>query len=331
MRMLDALAVMSLKRPPVWFMRQAGRYLPEYRDLRGRYSFHEATHSPAIAAEITLQPIRRFGLDAAVVFSDIMTPLEAMGIEIEFTPGPTLAPLTLEDVLRLPELAVDAVGFAIDTLQRVRADLPDDVALIGFCGAPFTLMAYLMEGGGSKDFMAVRSAFAAAPELAAEALTGLARSMGRYLEAQITAGADIVQVFDSWAGLVSRDTFADLVGPAAQATLDGLVAPTIYFAPDAAHLLDHFPIVGATGYGVDWRQPLCSAWDRIGRDHPIQGNLDPAVLLTDPTRVTQATAELLESVGGAPGHIFNLGHGIHQSTPIENVAAMVAAVKEGAS
>ena len=328
MRMLDALARKSLDRPPVWFMRQAGRYLPEYRELRRLHSFAEATHTPEIAAEITLQPVRRFGLDAAIVFSDIMTPLEAMGVPVEFTPGPSLSPLSLEDVSRLPELDLDRVRFVMETLALARAELPDDVALIGFCGAPFTLMAYLLEGGGSKDFMAVRSAAARNPKLAAEALHGLARSMQRYLEAQIAAGADVVQVFDSWAGLVSERTFLDTVGPAAAATLEGLTAPTIFFAPDASHLLDHFPTVRATGYGVDWRLPLPVAWDRIGRSHPGQGSLDPAVLLTDPETVQREVTALLDTVRGAAGHIFNLGHGIHRASPIENVSAMVAAAKE---
>jgi uroporphyrinogen decarboxylase len=316
-----------LGRPPVWFMRQAGRYLPEYLEVRSKYSFLEATHTPAVATEITLQPVRRFGLDAAIVFSDIMTPLEAMGVDIEFNPGPSLAPRSLDDVFRLPEVGLDSVGFVAETLGAVRGELTDDVALIGFAGAPFTLLAYLMEGGGSKDFMAVRGGLAADPDLGAEVLAGLAESMRRYLAMQIEAGADVVQLFDSWAGLVSRRTFSELIAPAARAALEGLDAPTIYFAPHASHLLDLLPAVGATGYGVDWRQPIGEAWDLIGRERPIQGNLDPAVLLTDEEAVDAAVASILSEVGGTPGHIFNLGHGIHRTTPPANVEAMVAAVK----
>ncbi|MEN8113424.1 MAG: uroporphyrinogen decarboxylase [Actinomycetota bacterium] len=328
MRVLDALALRPVDRPPVWFMRQAGRYLPEYRDLRSRHSFQEAVHTPEIAAEITLQPIRRFGLDAAIVFSDIMTPLEAMGVTVEFTPGPELSRHGLADVMALADIDLGAVDFVFETLRRVRAELPRDVALIGFSGAPFTLLAYLMEGGGSKDFMRVRGALASDPVLAADVLMKLAESMHSYLAAQIEAGADVVQVFDSWAGLVSRDTYADVVAPAARRVVDGLEAPAIYFAPGSAHLLDLFPAVGAAGYGVDWRQPIGAAWDRIGRDRAIQGNLDPAVLLTDPSSVESAVGAVLRDAGGSPGHIFNLGHGIHRSTPVDNVAAMVQAVKE---
>ncbi|MFH1105409.1 MAG: uroporphyrinogen decarboxylase [Actinomycetota bacterium] len=329
--MLDALAMRPLERPPLWFMRQAGRYLPEYREVRNRHSFQEAVHTPALATEITLQPIRRFDLDGAVLFSDIMTPLEAMGVEVEFAPGPTLSPRSLAEVAGLPDLDPGSVDFVFETLRRVRAEVPPEVAVIGFCGAPFTLMAYLMEGSGSKEFVAVRSALAGQPDLAATALGGLARSMRRYLQLQIEAGADVVQIFDSWVGLVDRGTFADLVAPAVRTTVDGLAAPTIYFAPHAAHLLDLLPATGAVGYGVDWRQPIGHAWDRIGRSHPIQGNLDPAVLLTDPATVERAVAAILGEAGGAPGHIFNLGHGILPSSPIENVAAMVAAVRRDAS
>lgn len=331
MRMLDALALRPLDRPPVWFMRQAGRYLPEYRDLRSRHGFQEAVRTPEIATEITLQPIRRFGLDGAVMFSDIMTPLEAMGVTVEFAPGPKLSPRTLADVMTLAELDLGRVDFVFETLRRIRRELPSDVALIGFAGAPFTLLAYLMEGGGSKDFMAVRGALAKDPALASDVLMSLAESMRSYLAAQIDAGADVVQLFDSWAGLASRDTYADLIIPAARRSIEDLDAPTIYFSPGTAHVLDLLPAVGATGYGVDWRQPIGSAWDRIGRGHAIQGNLDPAALLADPATVEAAVGTILRDIGGTPGHIFNLGHGIHRSTPVENVAAMVEAVKVGGS
>jgi uroporphyrinogen decarboxylase len=330
-RMLDALAMRPLERPPLWFMRQAGRYLPEYREVRNRHSFQEAVHTPALATEITLQPVRRFDLDGAVLFSDIMTPLEAMGVEVEFAPGPTLSPRSLAEVVGLPDLDPGSVDFVFETLRRVRTEVTPEVAVIGFCGAPFTLMAYLMEGGGSRDFVAVRGALARQPDLAATALGGMARSMRRYLEFQIEAGADVVQVFDSWAGLLARDTFVELVAPAVRATIEGLAAPTIYFAPHASHLLDLLPATGAIGYGVDWRQPIGYAWDRVGRSHPIQGNLDPAVLLTDPATVQRAVGAILAGAGGAPGYIFNLGHGILPSSPIANVAAMVAAVRRETS
>jgi uroporphyrinogen decarboxylase len=327
MRMLDALQRRPLDRPPIWFMRQAGRYLPEYRELRARHSFQEAVHTPELATEITLQPIRRFGLDAAVMFSDIMTPLEGMGVTVDFAPGPKLRPHSLAEVLALPDIDLDALGFVFETLRSIRKEVASHVAVIGFCGAPFTLLAYLLEGGGSKDFMTVRSALAADPALAGEVLDKLATSMHAYLAAQVDAGADVVQVFDSWAGLASRSTFAALVGPAARCSLEALRAPTIYFAPAADHLHDLFAEVGATGYGVDWRRSIGETWDRIGRQHPIQGNLDPAVLLTEPSVVASATETILRETQGSPGHIFNLGHGIHRSSPVENVAVMVETVR----
>ncbi|MFA5786377.1 MAG: uroporphyrinogen decarboxylase [Actinomycetota bacterium] len=327
MRLLSALRREPLDRPPVWFMRQAGRYLPEYLEVRRRHSFQEAVRTPEVAAELTLQPIRRFGLDAAILFSDIMTPLEAMGVAVDFNPGPRLSPMTLEQVAGLPEFDVERVAFVPDALSKVRAGLSDDVALIGFAGGPITLLAYLLEGGAGKEFPALRGALYRAPELAAEALAKLGLGMRAYLSTQIAAGADVVQLFDSWAGLLPIKGFDRFAVPAARTALDGLQAPTIYFAPDAAHLLDRFGAVGATGYGVDWRLPLASAWDRLGAGWVIQGNLDPMVLLSDPVTVAFETGRVLEEAGGRPGHIFNLGHGINPATPVENVEAMVRTVR----
>jgi uroporphyrinogen decarboxylase len=308
-------------------MRQAGRYLPEYMELRAGHSFQEAVHDPAVAAEITLQPIRRFELDAAIIFSDIMTPLEAMGVTVEFAPGPQLAPMTIEQVARLPEFEPDKVDFVAEAIAKVRSELPAGVALIGFAGAPTTLLAYLLEGGGSKEFMALRSTLHRQPTVATEALLKVGRAMSAYLQMQVKAGADVVQLFDSWAGILSANDFVDLAVPPAMAALEYQTVPTIYFAPHGPHLLPHFDGVGATAYGVDWRLPLAEAWQRVGVSHPIQGNLDPAILLTDPERIRKAVAGVLEEAGGRPGHIFNLGHGIHRDTPLDNVAAMVASVR----
>ena len=308
-------------------MRQAGRYLPEYIELRGKHSFQEAVHTPEVAAEITLQPIRRFDLDAAIIFSDIMTPLEAMGVTVDFDPGPKLEPLTIEDVARLPEFEPTNVDFVADAISKVRAELPDDVALIGFAGAPITLLAYLLEGGGSKDFMALRGALKKDPSVAVEALGKVGRAMSAYLQLQVDAGANTVQLFDSWAGILSVDDFVDFALPAARAALEYQTVPTIYFAPHGPQLLPHFEGAGATAYGVDWRLPLNEAWRLVGDTHPIQGNLDPAVLLTNPDGVRTAVASVLAEAAGRPGHIFNLGHGINRHSPVENVAAMVDAVR----
>ncbi|MFP5332670.1 MAG: uroporphyrinogen decarboxylase [Acidimicrobiia bacterium] len=324
--LVEALHRRPVDRTPVWIMRQAGRYLPEYRDLRASYSFQEAVSNPDVAAEITLQPIRRFGMDGAVIFADIMTPLEAMGVDLTFDPGPRLRPHTLAEIADLPELDADRAGFVAETIRRVKRNVPEEVAVIGFAGAPTTLLAYLVEGGGSKEFMEMRSAVRADPAAAAAALEGLATAMNRYLMLQIDAGVDAVQLFDTWAGVFDRETYRTVCLPAARSALVGLGAPTIYFAPGGVHTLDLQPEVGATGYGVDWRVPLDEAWNMLG-DVAIQGNVDPAVLRTDPDTIRAAVDDVLTRAGGRPGHIMNLGHGIDRHTPTEHVAAFVEAVR----
>lgn len=324
--LVEALRRRRVDRPPVWIMRQAGRYLPEYRELRRGRSFQECVSDPSIAAEITVQPIRRFAMDGAVIFADIMTPLEAMGVEMTFDPGPRLRAHDLREITELPTLDLDRVGFVAETIRRVRAEVPDETAIIGFAGAPVTLLAYLLEGGGSKEFMRMRGALRREPALASEVLRRLGESMQAYLRMQVEAGADAVQLFDSWAGVLDRPTYERLAMPAARVALDALGVPRIYFAPGAGHTLTLQPGVGADGYGVDWRIPIDEAWDRLG-DVAIQGNLDPAALLTDPPTIRAEVADLLARVAGRPGHIVNLGHGIDRSTPPEHVTAFVEAVR----
>jgi uroporphyrinogen decarboxylase len=323
---VEALRLRPLPVPPVWLMRQAGRHLPEYRELRSRHSFQEAVSTPAVAAELTLQPVRRYGVDGAVIFADIMTPLEAMGVEMTFDPGPRLKPHTLDEVIGLGALDPERVGFVAETIAQVRAGLADEVAIIGFAGAPATLLAYLLEGGGSKDFMAVRAASRRDAAGVGEALGALSEAMRSYLALQVEAGADVVQLFDSWAGMFDRDRLADMVIPAAAASLHSLEAPTIYFAPGCSHGLDLLASAGADGYGLDWRIPIDEAWSRLGAV-AVQGNLDPSVLLADPSVIRAGVGDLLGRVAGRPGHIVNLGHGVHQSTPPEHVAAFVDAVR----
>lgn len=324
MRLLAALDRQPLDRPPIWFMRQAGRYLPEYRELRANHSFEEAMSTPEIAAEITLQPLRRFPLDAAIVFSDIMTPLMGMGVGVEFKPGPTLAPMTVDQVADLDPLDVNTVHFVGGTIERVRMAVASDVAVIGFAGGPVTLLTYLLEGGGSKQFPRFRAGLHE-PRIE-EALSVLATSTRLYLESQVDAGADVVQLFDSWAGLLSESVFRRLAVPAARQILAGLSVPTLYFVPGGSHLLETLPEVGSSGYGVDWRLPLDEAWSRIGEARVIQGNLDPGVLLSSPPVVRAEVKQVLTEAAGRPGHIFNLGHGILPHTPLENVEAMVESV-----
>lgn len=324
---MEALHLRDPGRVPVWIMRQAGRYLPEYRALREHHSFSEAVSTPEVAAEITVQPLRRFDLDGAVIFADIMTPLQAMGIEITFDPGPRLRPMTLAEVAALGELDVDRVAFVGETIRRVRKTVADEVAIIGFAGGPVTLLAYLLEGGGSRDFLTLRRAVAEDPGLVGVALGRLAAAMNAYLAVQVEAGADVVQLFDTWAGVVSRARYAELVLPSARSALEGLRSPTIYFAPGAGHTLDLQAGIGASGYGIDWRLPVDEAWHMIGQKHAIQGNVDPAVLLTNPTTISSEVAAVLDRVEGRRGHVLNLGHGIDRRTPVENVSAFVEAAR----
>lgn len=324
--LVEALHRRPVERPPVWIMRQAGRYLPEYRAIREGRSFQECVSDPAIATEITVQPIRRFGMDGAVIFADIMTPLEAMGVEVVFDPGPRLRPHDLAEVAALAAFEPDRVDFVAETIRRVRSEVPDETAVIGFAGAPLTLLAYLVEGGGSKDFMRLRAAIRRDPGAARAALERLAQAMSAYLRLQAGAGADAVQLFDTWAGLLDRRTYEDLALPGARTALEGLPVPRVYFAPGAGHTLDLQPAIGAEAIGLDWRLPIDQAWDRVG-DVAVQGNLDPAVLLSDPGTIRVAVEELLERAGGRPGHVVNLGHGIDRHTPPEHVASFVEAVR----
>lgn len=320
--LVEALYRRPLARPPVWIMRQAGRYLAEYRALRSRHSFQEAVSTPELAAEITLQPIRRFGFDAAIIFADIMTPLEAMGVEVTFDPGPRLNPWTLTEVASLGALDPERVEFVAETIRRVKKEVPDTTAVIGFAGAPVTLLAYLIEGGGSKEFMGFRSALRREPQVAKAALENLAEAMNAYLRLQVEAGADAVQLFDTWAGLLDRRHYARMAVPCARSALDSLGVPRIYFAPGASHTLDLQPAIGAEGFGVDWRLPIDEAWDRLG-EVAAQGNLDPAVLLSDPETIRASVRDVLDRVDHRPGHIFNLGHGINRRTPPEHVEILL--------
>lgn len=321
MRLLQALDREPLDRPPVWFMRQAGRYLPEYRELRSRHTFLEAMTTPEVAAEITLQPLRRFPLDAAIIFSDIMTPLLGMGVSMEFDPGPKLSATTIEGVLDLPVFDGSKVSFVGETIDTVKKQLDPGVALIGFAGGPLTVLAYLLEGGGSQHFPGFRSGLR--HENAEDAVTTMARATRAYLEMQVEAGVDVVQVFDTWAGLLSREVFIDLALPALQAVVRDLGVPTIYFVPGGTHLLSDIHRIGATAYGLDWRLGLDEAWAQVGQEWPVQGNLDPAALLADVAAVRRETRSVLTRANGRPGHIFNLGHGILPGTPIASVEAVI--------
>jgi uroporphyrinogen decarboxylase len=318
------------ERVPVWIMRQAGRYLPEYRKLREKVDFLTATKTPDVAARITLQPMERFPLDAAILFSDIMTPLEGMGLDVEFSPGPVLPkPIrSVEDARRLRLLdPEEETPYVLEALRLTRAELPSDRALIGFAGAPFTLFCYMVQGGGSKDFMEARSFLRRETEAATEVMDLLGRSMVRYLVAQARSGADALMLFDSWVGLLGPDSYRRFALPLMRRVITGVQAetdvPVIYFANGGATLLEAAQEAGSHVLGIDWTLPLSQAVARLGSDAVVQGNLDPAALFAPRDELDQEIRTVLSQGAEAAAHIFNLGHGIHRTTDPDQVAFLV--------
>jgi len=321
---------------PIWIMRQAGRYLPEYRRVRSQAEFAALLRNPELAAEVTLQPLRRFPLDAAILFSDIMTPLQGMGVDLSFQPGP---------VVREPirtDAAIDAlaplvperdVPFVLESIRLVRAGLPAGVPLIGFAGGPFTLLCYLVCGRPSKEFGAARSFLYSAPQSAERLLERLADAMAAYLRAQAAAGAQALMVFESWAGLLAPREFERFALRAAQRTLAalrGTGVPLIYYVNQGSALMESVAGLDVDVIGVDWRSPLGVVRRKLGPDKAVQGNLDPAALFAPPEDLRRHAARVLDEAAG-PGHIFNLGHGIWPETDPDAVARLVDFVHERSS
>jgi uroporphyrinogen decarboxylase len=320
---------------PVWLMRQAGRYLPEYRALRERHGFLELCRTPAAAAEVTLQPLRRFALDAAILFADILLIVEPLDVGLEFArgEGPLIhRPVRSEtDVARLKPVDVEsAVGSVFETVRLVRRELPPTVALVGFAGAPFTVASYLVEGGASREFLWTKRLMYEAPAAWHRLLEILADATATYLNGQIDAGAQAVQLFDSWVGALAPDDYRAYVLPHSRAVVRALRAgtPVIHFGTGTAALLPLMREAGGDVIGLDWRVDLDRAWEAVGHDVSVQGNLDPAALLARPALFRERVKAILARAGGRPGHIFNLGHGVHQTTPVEHVAALVDMVHE---
>jgi uroporphyrinogen decarboxylase len=316
-------------------MRQAGRYLPEYRALRERYGFLELCRDPDAATEVTLQPVRRFGVDAAILFADILLLVEPLGVGLEFArgEGPVIRrPVRSEaDAARLGPIDVEsAVGFVFETVRRVRRALPPGLPLIGFAGAPFTVASYLVEGGPSRDYLHTKRLMYEAPEAWHRLLELLAEATARYLDGQIAAGAQAVQLFDSWVGVLAPDDYRAFVLPHTRAVIQKLTpgVPVIHFGTGTAALLPLMRAAGGDVIGLDWRVDLDAAWEAVGHDVGVQGNLDPAVLLARPAVIRERVKAILDRAGGRPGHIFNLGHGVHQETPVEHVQALVEIVHE---
>lgn len=316
---------------PIWLMRQAGRYLPEYRALRERYTLLTLCKTPELAAQVTLQPLKRFDLDAAIIFADILLPLEGMGIEVVFAAGE--GPLIHNPVrdrkaveaLRVPS-PQEGVPFTLEAIRLARRELDGKVPLIGFAGAPFTLASYIVEGGATRNYLQTKSLMYREPRAWHLLMDKLARLTADYLRAQIRAGAQAVQYFDSWAGTLSPADYREYVLPHSRRVISALAeekVPLIHFTTGTSGWLELVKEAGGDVIGVDWRTDLDVAWNRIGNDVAIQGNLDPATLLAPRDELLHRAGEILSQVRGRPGHIFNLGHGVLPETPVENVGTLV--------
>jgi uroporphyrinogen decarboxylase len=322
---------------PVWFMRQAGRYLPEYRALREQHSLLELCHTPELAAQVTLQPLQRLEVDAAILFADILLPFEPLGLGLSFAAGegPVIAhPIRdAAAVAALPRVDPERqLGFVLDAVRAVTAALPSGVPVIGFAGAPFTLASYAIEGGASRDFARTKRFMYGEPDAWHALLARLAELVGAFLAAQARAGAAALQLFDSWVGCLSPADYRSYVQPHSRRALQlagAGGAPLIHFGTGTATLLPDMAAAGGDVIGVDWRIPLADAWRAVGPDRAIQGNLDPAVLLGPAAERRRRVGDVLRDAGGRPGHIFNLGHGVLPATPVEALRDVVDQVHRG--
>ncbi len=327
---MKACRLEPVERTPIWLMRQAGRYLPEYREIRAKTTFLELCKSPALCAEVMIKTVERLGVDAAIIFSDLLPILEPMGFDLEFAPGegPLIHnPIRSEgDIDRVLELeSVDSLGFVMETVRQTRAGLRADIPVIGFAGAPFTLASYAIEGRGSRSFLETKTLMYRDEGAWRELMQRLARSVARYLNAQIVAGAQAVQIFDSWVGCLGPDDYRRYVMPYTKALLGGirLGVPVIHFGTGNPALLPLMAECGGTVIGVDWRIRLDDAWQMIGSDRAVQGNLDPHALLAPIPELERQAAAVLDQAAGRPGHIFNLGHGVLPQTPPDHVHALI--------
>jgi uroporphyrinogen decarboxylase len=320
---------------PVWLMRQAGRYMEEYRQVRGQTTFLDLCKNPQLCSEVMCTAVRKLNVDAAIIFSDLLPILEPMGLELEFAKGegpviynPVRAPADIDRVEELEDLS--ELEFVFETVRQTRLDLPDDLPLIGFAGAPFTLASYAIEGGSSRTYTHSKALMYRDEGAWRTLMTRLARTVTRYLNAQIAAGAQAVQIFDSWVGCLGPDDFRRYVLPYSKMIIDGLTpgVPVIHFAAGNPALLPLVTQAGGDVIGVDWRVRLDDAWKTVGYDRAVQGNLDPLVLLGSQAEIRKRVKDVLDQAAGRPGHIFNLGHGVVQQTPVENAVAIVEMVHE---
>ena len=330
-RILAALTGKPVDRPPVWMMRQAGRTLPEYRALKEKYSFWELCRTPELAMQVTMQPLQRFPVDAAIIFSDILVIPAAMGIQVDFTPAPRLATTiaSRSDVEALNwQGAEQSLSYVAEALRLVRQEMGDRKALMGFSGAPYTLACYMIDGIGSKGFTKTRTMMYEAPELMEQLLDRLTDAVEDYVTMQINAGIDGFQLFDTWAIDLDRPLFDKFVLPRMKrlfARLQAKGVPGIYYINGIGSLLEGAQLTGAQALGIDWRLPLGEVRKRLGPDQVVQGNLDPLALFSPPQQIRQAVNDMLAQTGGR-NHVANLGHGLTPTTPLAGIEAFVQAV-----
>jgi uroporphyrinogen decarboxylase len=333
-RFLKACRRQPVDCTPVWLMRQAGRYMKAFRDIRAKHSLLTVCKTPELAAEVTMQPINRFPLDAAIIFADILLPLEPMGLDLEFVKGEGPAihnPVKDEKAVKAlkPVVPEESLGYVMEAIRLVRRDLK--VPLIGFAGAPFTLASYMIEGGSSRNYIDTKKMMYGAPELWNLLMTKLVRVLADYLAAQVTAGAQVLQIFDSWIGALSPGDYRIYVQPHMKALfkeLERTGVPLIHFGTGTATLIELQKEAGGDVIGLDWRTDLDDGWKRLGDGVAVQGNLDPVVLFAPIPEIEKRVDDILRRAANRPGHIFNLGHGILPETPVESVEALVERVHQ---
>jgi len=334
-RFIRACLRKPVDRTPVWFLRQAGRYMQEYRDVRKHHTLVEICKKPEIAAEVTITAAEKLGVDAAIIFADLLLPLEPMGLPFEFLAGegPVVHhPVrTAEDVRALRTDRADDLGYVARAIQKVAAHFRDRLGIIGFCGAPFTLASYMIEGGGSRNYIHTKQMMYRDTLSWRLLLDKIVKVLEDYCRLQVLAGADVIQIFDSWVGALGLSDYQEYAFDASKRLVRAVQAmgvPVIYFGVETAGLLSQMAATGADVIGLDWRQPLDDGWRAVGRGCAVQGNLDPITLFAPLEVLELRVKEILRSANGRPGHIFNLGHGIVPGTPVENVQAVVRMVRE---
>jgi uroporphyrinogen decarboxylase len=320
---------------PVWLMRQAGRFMPEYREVRAKTGFLELCHNSELCAEVTVMAVKLLKVDAAIIFSDILLPLQSLGCGLEFVKGdgPVIHnPVrSLADVEKLPGIdCKDSLFYVLDAVKAARRELPADIPLIGFAGAPFTLASYLIEGGSSRNFEKTKRFMYTERRAWDMLMQHLSKIVSEHLNNQIEAGAQAVQIFDSWIGCLGQSDYIEYVLPHVARTIAGVnkKAPLIHFGTGTSALLELMKQAGGDAIGVDWRIELGAAWEKIGQDRAVQGNLDPVILFAGKEEIKRRAEQVLKQAGGRPGHVFNLGHGVLPETPYENVKYLVEVVHE---